>query len=227
MAWLPMIATALVTASPSTAVPPSPAIAEHLTPKAWVYAPKTRASPAPLIVLLHGSGGDARNFLEQFKREADRRGIVLLSLQSSGRTWPQRPPNDGEPDVVNLDDALEHLSATVPFDRERTALIGFSDGASYALSLGLAYPSMFRTIVAFSPGFAFAPSDADTTQRIFITHSRRDPILPASNVRDMIKGLESAGYSPEVHWFNGGHEIDPDLKKAALDFANGAARTPQ
>jgi predicted esterase len=35
----------------------------------------------------------------------------------------------------------------------------------------------------------------------------------------MIKGLEGAGYSPEVHWFNGGHEIDPQLKNAALDFA--------
>ena len=34
--------------------------------------------------------------------------------------------------------------------------------------------------------------------------------------------LERAGYEPEMHWFNGGHEIDPELKKAAFDFALNA-----
>ena len=97
--------------------------------------------------------------------------------------------------------------------------MGFSDGASYALSVGMAYPDLFRTIVAFSPGYAFAPSRLDTKQRIFIAHSRRDPILPADNTREMVKGLKSAGFDPDVRWFNGGHEIDPALKNAAFDFA--------
>ena len=70
-----------------------------------------------------------------------------------------------------------------------------------------------------TPAPAFAPSNLDTEQRIFIAHSRRDPILPAENTRQMVKGLESAGFAPEVHWFNGGHEIDLELKKAAFDFA--------
>ncbi|GAA4746747.1 hypothetical protein GCM10023264_10500 [Sphingomonas daechungensis] len=102
---------------------------------------------------------------------------------------------------------------------ERTVVMGFSDGASYALSVGMAYPKLFRTIVAFSPGYAFAPWNLDTTQRIFISHGRRHPILPADNTRRMVEGLERAGFEPEVHWFNGGHEIDPQLKKAAFDFA--------
>ena len=213
------MASAVFAAPASPATARTPAIVQHFSANAFAYVPATITGPAPLIVVLHGAGGDARYFLDQFKRDADQRGAILLAVQSSGRTWAQRKPKDDEADVANIKGAIADLTAKAPIDRGRTTVMGFSDGASYALSIGMAYPGLFRTIVAFSPGYAFAPSDIDTQQRIFITHSRRDPILPAANVRDMIKGLEGAGYSPEVHWFNGGHEIDPQLKNAALDFA--------
>ena len=213
------MASAVFAAPASPATARTPAIVQHFSANAFAYVPATITGPAPLIVVLHGAGGDARNFLDQFKHDADRRGAILLSVQSSGRSWAQRKPTDDEADVANIKTAISELTVKAPIDRGRTTVMGFSDGASYALSIGMAYPGLFRTIVAFSPGYAFAPSDIDTQQRIFITHSRRDPILPAANVRDMIKGLEGAGYSPEVHWFNGGHEIDPQLKNAALDFA--------
>jgi predicted esterase len=222
-----LLVLAGLSALPSPSQAEDTATVQHLTSKAWVYVPKSATASAPLVVLLHGAGGDARRFLDQFKRDADERGVALLSLQSVGRTWPRRPPNDGEADVSDLDAALEQLSKATPFDRHRVVVAGFSDGASYALSLGMAYPAMYRTIIAFSPGYAFAPSDADTSQRIFISHSRRDPVLPAANVREMVEGLESAGYRPEVHWFNGGHEVDPDIKKLALDFALEPTRTPR
>lgn len=212
-------ATALLTVPEARVVARSPAIVQPVTPNAYAYVPAELTRTAPLVILLHGAGGDARNFIEQFKRQADERGVILLSIQSRGRTWAQRKPKDGEADVANIKAAIGGLAAKAPFEPGRTVVMGFSDGASYALSVGMAYPDLFRTIVAFSPGYAFAPPRLDTEQRIFISHSRRDPILPAENTRQMIKGLKSAGFAPEVHWFNGGHEIDPELKKAAFDFA--------
>jgi len=206
-----------VTAAPAAAR--TPAIVQHLTPKAFAYVPAEVTGPACLIVLLHGAGGDARYFLDQFKHEADARGVILLSVQSDGRTWAQRKPKDGEADILNIKGAIDNLAARAQIEPGRTTVMGFSDGASYALSVGLFHPELFRAIVAFSPGYAFAPKVLDTEQRIFIAHSRRDPILPAENTRQMVKALESAGFAPEVHWFNGGHEIDPQLKKAAFDFA--------
>ena len=216
LAWL---CAGLLIAAATPAAARMPAIVQQVTPKAFAYVPADVPGPAPLIVLLHGAGGDARNFLDQFKREADARGVILLSVQSNGRTWAQHKPKAGEADVANIKAAITSLSAKVGIEPGRTTVMGFSDGASYALSVGMAYPDLFRTIVAFSPGYAFAPSDLDTDQRIFIAHSRRDPILPAENTRQMVKGLESAGFAPEIHWFNGGHEIDLELKKAAFDFA--------
>lgn len=205
--------------APASAASRAPAVVQQVTPKSYTYVPATLTGPAPLIVLLHGAGGDGRSFLDQFKRDADARGLILLSVQSDGRTWAQRKPQDTEPDVANIKAAITGMSLKAPYLPGRTTVMGFSDGASYALSVGMAYPELFHSIVAFSPGYAFAPRSLDTEQRIFIAHSRRDPILPAENTRRMVDGLKRAGFTPEVHWFNGGHEIDPDLKKTAFDFA--------
>ena len=213
------LAFALLAASPIEASAQAPAAVQRVSPKAYAYVPTGVTAPAPLIVLLHGAGGNARSFLDQFKRTADERRVILLSVQSNGRTWAVRKPNEREADVASIKAAIRELTGKASIDPSRTTVMGFSDGASYALSVGMAYPILFRTIVAFSPGYAFSPSRLDTDQRIFIAHGRRDPILPAENTREMVKGLGAAGFDPDVRWFNGGHEIDPALKDAAFDFA--------
>ena len=213
-------------AAPAAHAAAKPTAVQRVTANSVAYVPTTVTAPAPLVVLLHGAGGDSRSFLDEFKRDAERRGIILLSIQSSGRTWAQHEPEDTEQDVRNIKASIRDLSAEAPVDSNRTAVMGFSDGASYALSIGMAYPNLFRAIVAFSPGYAFAPASVRTDQRIFIAHSRRDPVLPADNTRRMVKDLESAGLSPDVHWFNGGHEIDRHLKQAAFDFVVGNPLSP-
>jgi predicted esterase len=192
---------------------------QRVTRNAFAYVPTNATSPAPLVVLLHGLGGDARSFLKQFKRDADDRGVILLSVQSSDDTWPKRPAKDSEADVANIKAAVAQISAKAGVDPKRTTIMGFSDGASYALTVGLAFSDLFPRIVAFSPGYAIGPPLLDTKQRIFIAHARHDPVLPASNTKQMAEALERAGYAPQVHWFNGGHAIDRDIKKAAFDFA--------
>ena len=192
---------------------------------AQAYRPKNAASAAlPLIVLLHGAGGDASRFLGEFKDIADRRGAILLALNSAGMTWDLQLRRGGGAsfgrDAANLDAALAELFARAPVDRERVVLLGFSDGASYALSLGLANPQLFRAIVALSVGGVFMPPNVDETQRLFIAHGRRDPVLPFANVeRRIVPGLERAGLEPRVHWFKGGHVMDSDAIDEGLEFA--------
>jgi phospholipase/carboxylesterase len=41
------------------------------------YRPET---PAPLVLLLHGAGEDARDGLAQLRRQADEAGLTLLAL---------------------------------------------------------------------------------------------------------------------------------------------------
>jgi phospholipase/carboxylesterase len=55
--------------------------------------------------------------------------------------------------------------------------MGFSDGASYALSLGLTNGDLFRHVIAFSPGF-MAPAARRGEPPVFVSHITRDGVLP-------------------------------------------------
>ena len=194
----------------------------RLTKAALAYRPAQITGPSAVIILLHGAGGRADEFLREFTKFADERSVILLALQSDAGSWPRRAQEISRgPDAANFNEALTALTARTPVDLSRVVLLGFSDGASHALSFGLARPKTFRAILAMSPGYAFAPRQPDPAQPIFIAHGRRDNVLPADNVREMIKGLEGAGYRPEIRWFDGGHRIDPALLNAGLDFALG------
>ena len=63
--------------------------------------------------------------------------------------WDHRSPRSSDR-VVR---ALEQVFARHAVDAGHLAIGGFSDGASYALGLGLANGDFFRDVLAFSPGF--------------------------------------------------------------------------
>ena len=79
-------------------------------------------------------------------------GAILISPQSRTRTWDVIRDGFGK-DVESIDNALDSAFGTYNIDREHLAIGGFSDGASYALSLGLTNGQLFSHIIAFSPGF--------------------------------------------------------------------------
>jgi len=104
-------------------------------------------------------------------------------------------------------------------------LFGFSDGASYALSLGLANPQIFRGIVAIAPGFHLEPAAINPKQRLFIAHSPQDPILSFERTRDGIVGsLRRAGFDVRFRPFDGGHRIDRPILAEGVAFVLGRGR---
>jgi phospholipase/carboxylesterase len=62
------------------------------------------------------------------------------------------------PDVDYINRSLQHVFERYTVDPNRLGIAGFSDGASYALSLGLPNGDLFSHIIAFSPGFMRPPS---------------------------------------------------------------------
>jgi len=77
---------------------------------------------------------------------------VIVAPDSRGRTWDAIEGRMG-PDVEFIDTALRSVFAHVRVNPARVAMAGFSDGASYALGLGLANGDLFSHVIAFSPGF--------------------------------------------------------------------------
>lgn len=79
-------------------------------------------------------------------------GAVILATESQKGTWDVIW-NDYGTDVEQIDHALEDIFSRYSIDPDRIAVGGFSDGATYALSLGVTNGDLFKHIIAFSPGF--------------------------------------------------------------------------
>src|SRR3712207_3011004 len=181
--------------------------------------------PAPLSLLLHGATGHGRDALALLPDGlADAAGLILLAPTSHEYTWDLLVGRRYGPDVAALDRALEHAFSRCAVDPERVAVGGYSDGASYALSLGIANGDLFTHVLAFSPGF-LAPPGRRGRPRIFVSHGTRDGWLPIDRCsRTIVPQLQRAGYEVRYREFEGGHVVPPEIGREAAVWFTGVGR---
>lgn len=186
-----------------------------------LYIPDSAGANAHVVVFLHGAGGTARRELRAVIAAADRFGVVIAAPDSRGMSWDVLEGGFG-PDVAFMDRMLESLDNRLDVDLSRLAIGGISDGASYALSLGVVNGDLFQAVVAFSPGFAVAPAVVGRP-RIFVSHGTEDPILPIdATSRRLVPGLRSEGYDVTYREFTGGHTVPPSIADAGFAWLVGA-----
>lgn len=181
---------------------------------------QTASSPAPLMLWLHGAGGRARDFLSpELQGQADAAGMLLLVPTSKEYTWDVIVGRGRYgPDIAVIDRALESTFNRYAVDPARVAVGGFSDGASYALSLGITNGDLFAHVLAFSPGFMM-PAGQRGSPRVFASHGTRDEVLPIDRCsRRIVPQLERAGYDTRYREFEGGHTVPPEMAREAVDW---------
>jgi phospholipase/carboxylesterase len=177
------------------------------------YRPDT---PAPVALMLHGAGNSAAGVAFAY-RIADEFGTIVVAPDSRDRTWDAVQSGFG-PDVTFIDAALGYTFAHCAADPRRLSVGGFSDGASYALSLGLANGDLFTHVLAFSPGF-ISSAPPHGRPRLFISHGTRDRILPiASTSRVIVPQLEAAGYTVRYREFDGPHTVPDAVAREAFTW---------
>jgi phospholipase/carboxylesterase len=172
-------------------------------------------APLPLLVLLHGAGGSGQRLLQRLNTAVESAGIAVLAPDSRGPTWDAIRGDFGG-DVVFLGRALDRVFGMVAVDPARVTVGGFSDGATYALSLGLINGDVFPRVVAFSPGFVVDGAPHGKS-RFFISHGTSDPILPIDQCsRQIVPALKRRGYDVTFREFSGGHEVPPTIATEAM-----------
>jgi phospholipase/carboxylesterase len=184
-----------------------------------IYVPRTYlpGRPAPVLIMLHGAGARGENALAPLLRLADAARLILVAPDSRGRTWDLILDDYG-PDVALINGVLAQIFARYAIDPARVALGGFSDGASYALSLGLTNGDLFDALIAFSPGF-MKPGHRRNAPRFFISHGTEDRVLPIEQTsRRIVPELDGAGYQVRYREFAGGHAVPAEIAREAIEW---------
>lgn len=190
-----------------------------------LYVPRGyRADQAiPLIVVLHGLGGHRAELTRMdvmpvVPDVANESGVAFLfpesrALAPSG--WDRSNGSFG-PDIAFIDAALAQTFNRLNVAPGRIAVWGFSDGASYSLSMGLCNGDLFSHVAAFSPEY-MSPPQPIGQPAVFVSHGRSDPFIPVARSRDdIVPELRNRGYRVDYVEFDGGHSIDPMARARAI-----------
>ena len=175
------------------------------------------ATPAPVALLLHGAGRDASELMTPVSSYAQSRGLVLISLSAAAGTWDAINGDFG-PDVKHIDIALAWLFDRCNVDATRIGVMGFSDGATYAIALARINGDLFRRATIYSPGYLIGASSVGKPE-FFITHGTSDQVLSVNTTRNVIvPSLRAAGYSVEYHEWDGGHGVPAALLEDSVTW---------
>ena len=190
----------------------------------YLFVPEklTAASPAPLIVLLHGSGRNGLSLVEKWKELAEKEKVIIVGPDSSdSRGW--RVPEDG-PDYIH--ELVSALKAKHPINARRVYLFGHSAGAGQALYLSLLESEYFAAAAVHAgalnkDGHPLIPL-AKRKIPIAMFGGTNDDSVPLPLVRATRDALNAAGFSPELtemkghtHWY---YDRAPEINRSAWDF---------
>lgn len=191
-------------------------------------------------MLLHGWGADADDLLDLGSMLVDP-DVSVVALRAPephpagmGRQWYdlQQPQWPGVAAArIDLLKRLRHLAQSVPL--ERTALLGFSQGAAMALDVATAEDGGTRAegggtrrseaglplagLVACS-GYPHPDWRPISSPPVLITHGEADPVVPYAASTSLAEALRRAGATVRLVSFPGGHGIDPSLFGVIRDF---------
>ena len=117
-----------------------------------LYIPPNHANPAPLVIAMHGTGGNENTLFDQhptLKQAADKHGIVVVSPNGRGVTEYR---GIGENDVLTL---LEEVRKKHDIDPARIYLTGHSMGGTGAAYLAMRHPDVFAAAAPLAAAYSF------------------------------------------------------------------------
>ena len=183
------------------------------------------ATPAPLLVLLHGSGRNGLSLVEKWKELAGKEGIIIAgpdSLNSQG--W--KIPEDG-PDFIH--ELVEALKAKYPVNARRVYLFGHSAGAGQALYLSLLESEYFAATAVHAGALGAEDSPyIERAQRkipIAIFVGTNDQLFPLPVVRATRDALNARGFKSELTEIKGHthmyYDRAAEINRSAWEFLKG------
>ena len=186
------------------------------------------SKPNPLIVALHGMGGDENSMFELYgagalKREAERLGFIVACPKGRDTASMYRGP--AEQDVM---DVLAEVRRDYKIDVSRIYLMGHSMGGYGTWSVAMSHPEVFAALGPISGGGNPAGMSKIAQIPEYVVHGDTDPTVPVAMSRMMVEAGKLAGVNityVEVPGGNHGSVVVPQFKPMLEFFAKQQRKT--
>lgn len=115
----------------------------------YLFVPDTVKAPAPLVVLLHGSGRNGKTLIDTWQDLAAKEGFIIVGPDSDDPSaWILG--RDG-PDFLH--DLVEALKSKYPINPRRVYLFGHSGGAVFGLVMSTVASEYFAAVAVHAGAF--------------------------------------------------------------------------
>ncbi len=173
--------------------------------------------PAPLIIAMHGYGGNAENFSRVWADAAGKAGAILVipramrSVSMSGFGW-----GDLDEAEVIVKSALSQAMSQHNVDTKRVVLTGFSQGASMAYGIAERAPSAYAGVIPVAGRLAGVSStganvNASTGPKYYLMIGADDREATVESNRSSKRELSAAGFDVSlVVYPDLGHAFPPN-----------------
>jgi predicted esterase len=193
------------------------------------------ADAAAALIMLHGRGATAESILG-LAGELEVHDIAIAAPQAAGNVWyPQSFLAPREVNQAGIDGAFALIERIIGdlvgrgVPRERTVLLGFSQGACLATDYAFNHAGRLGGVIALSggligpPGTRFRPTGDLGGTPVFLGCSDVDPHIPAERVRETHEAFRASGAASEMQLYPGmPHTVNADEIARANDIIRRA-----
>lgn len=168
----------------------------------------------PVLVAIHGYGGDGTQCLGWWQVYAEKGGFVLVcpSMGAGNGDW-EFVQNES-----NLLGILRHVRDQVR-TQQKIFLAGFSAGGQFALAFTYSHPNLVKAVSMLSSGNYYEPYEDLRDISFLVMIGDRDNPLAEKGARSFVEALQGSGYSVEYEVLPGiGHEITPEALEKTISF---------
>jgi len=181
------------------------------------------------LLLLHGTGGNEHDLIP-LGRELDPAASLLSprgKVMENGMPRFFRRLAEG---VFDLDDLRKRTHELADFviaagaqykiDMAKITAVGYSNGANIAASMLLLRPEILSSAILFRAMVPLIPETQPnlSSVRVWIGAGTFDPIVPASETKQLTELLRGGGADVTIRFFQGGHELTHDDVQAAREW---------